>query len=232
MIGLSERLKESINIKIGSSYKAIPGYNIKIITQDNEIVNNGQGNIVIKLPLPPGFMLGLYNAPERYIESYFKKFPGYYDTGDAGYIDNDDYVFIMSRTDDVINVAGHRISTSSIEEILIDHHDVSEAAVIGIKNQLKGQIPVGFVVLNSHSTINHSMLENELIKNVRTKIGAFACFQKVLVIEKLPKTRSGKILRSLIRSIANHETYKVPSTIEDISVIKLIEDLIRTYESV
>ena len=217
-------------IKVGSSHKAVPGYNLKLMV-NGSLVEKGQGNIVIQPPLPPGFMLGLYNANERYLESYFTKYPGLYDTGDSGIIDDDSYVFVMSRTDDVINVAGHRISTGAIEEVLMQHEDVAEAAVVGIKDKLKGQIPIGLCVLNSHATIDPVKLEKDLVLEVRNRIGAFTCLQKVFVIEKLPKTRSGKILRSTIRSIANHEAFKVPSTIEDVSVIPMIENIIKQYES-
>ena len=181
MVGLEPK---NTPIKVGSSHKVVPGYNLKLMV-DGSLAEKGQGNIVIQPPLPPGFMLGLYNANERYIESYFTKYPGLYDTGDSGIIDEDSYVFVMSRTDDVINVAGHRISTGAIEEVLMQHEDVAEAAVVGIKDKLKGQIPIGLCVLNSHATIDQIKLEKDLVRDVRSRIGAFTCLQKVFIIEKL-----------------------------------------------
>ena len=170
---------------------------------------------MVKSPLPPGTFTTLWNAQERYIESYFSKFPGYYETGDAGYIDDNGYVFVMARTDDVINVAGHRLSTGAMEEVLADHPDVAECAVIGVADQMKGQLPLGFLVLNSGVTRSESEIVAEAIQHMREKIGPVAAFKLCAVVDRLPKTRSGKILRGTMRNIADGASWKMPATIDD-----------------
>lgn len=221
-----------VKVKYGSSFTAVPGFDVQVLDSNQKQLTRGNfGSIVIKLPLPPGFLIGLHNAKERLTESYFQKYPGYFDTGDCGYIDVDDYVYILSRSDDVINVAGHRISTSSIEEVLTNHIDIAEAAVVGIKDSFRGQIPLGLVILNKETTKDSDLIVEEVVEMVRSKIGAFVCFKIAYVVDRLPKTRSGKILRTTIRSIANNQSYIIPSTIEDASVLKDIETIIRSHES-
>eukprot|EP01038_Epipyxis_sp_PR26KG_P012370 gene12370-16593_t len=221
-----------IPIKYGSTFKPCPGYDIHILDKDHqELPTNQLGTIAIKLPLPPGSMLTLYNNHDRYIESYMKSIPGYYDTGDAGLRDEDGYIYVMSRTDDVINVSGHRLSSGAIEEVIADHHDIAEVAVVGMKDSLKGQIPLGLVVINSHCTRNTNEITKELVDMVRDRIGPVAAFKKVVIVEKLPKTRSGKILRGTLRSIANKDPYKIPATCEDFTVLDVITAVINNEMS-
>jgi propionyl-CoA synthetase len=203
-------------VKEGSPTKAVPGWNVQVVDPDNKQVAPGEiGALVVKLPLPPGSLPTLWQNDKRYVESYLTEFPGYYKTADAGFIDADGYVFVMSRTDDIINVAGHRLSTGAMEEILADHPDVAECAVLGVADDLKGQVPVGFLVLNAGVTRNHSDIVNEVVQMVRDRIGPVASFKKATVVKRLPKTRSGKILRGTIQKIADNEPYKVPATIDD-----------------
>ncbi|MGC4933735.1 propionyl-CoA synthetase [Gordonia sp. DT30] len=207
-------------IKPGSPTVPVPGYQVRIVDAAGNVVDAGtEGNIVIELPLPPGNLTGLWRDEPRYRSSYLNAFPGYYLTGDSGYIDADGYVFVLGRSDDVINVAGHRLSTGSIEAVVAAHPAVAECAVIGIHDDLKGQRPSGYVVLKSGVEIDPGTLRDELVAMVRDGIGAVATFRDVTVVPGLPKTRSGKILRKTMRQIADHEEYAVPSTIEDADVL-------------
>ncbi len=206
--------------KYGSACKAVPGYDVKIIKPDHSIAEpNEMGDIVVKLPLPPGTFPTLWNADKRYEENYMTNYKGYYQTYDAGHIDEDGYIWIMSRTDDIINVAGHRLSTGAIEEVLSEHQSVAECAVLGIADKLKGQLPIGLVVLKSGVEKDNETISKECIQMVRDKIGPVAAFKIVVVIKRLPKTRSGKILRGTIRKIADKEDYKMPATIDDPAIL-------------
>ncbi len=187
---------------------------------------NEEGAVVAKLPLPPGCLSGLWNNPVRFQKAYFDDFPGYYNSGDGGYIDEDGYVFITGRMDDVINVAGHRLSTSTMEEVVSQHPAVAECAVIGVADDLKGEVPLGFVVLKSGETIDDLQLEEELVHLVREQVGPIASLKHVLVVPQLPKTRSGKILRRTMRALVDGEAFQVPSTIEDASVLDTIANRI------
>lgn len=212
-------------MKLGSATKPVCGYDLKIFGENgNELATNEEGLVVLKLPLPPGNMLGLWGNLERFKSSYFSKFEGYYLSGDGGYIDEDGYVFITGRVDDLINVAGHRLSTAEMEEVVAGHHSVAECAVIGISDELKGQIPVGLVVVKSGEMIESFQLEYEVVQLVRKQIGAVASLRNILVVQRLPKTRSGKILRKLLRSIADGEEFQIPSTIDDEAIIDEIKD--------
>jgi propionyl-CoA synthetase len=173
------------------------------------------GAITVKLPLPPGNLPTLWQADERFVASYLNTFPGYYETGDAGMLDEDGYIYIMARTDDVINVAGHRLSTGAMEEVLAGHPDVAECAVIGVGDQLKGQLPMGFLCLNAGCNRPHEEIISECVKLVRNEIGPVAAFKLACVVDRLPKTRSGKILRGTMVKIADGENYKMPATIDD-----------------
>ena len=207
---------EQLPIKEGSPTKAVPGMDVRVVDDSGQEVKCGDiGALVIKLPLPPGTFLTLWDADDRFIESYFSEFPGYYKTADAGFIDDDGYVFVMSRTDDIINVAGHRLSTGAIEEVLAAHPDVAECAVIGVADQLKGQLPLGFLVLSAGVDRSHAEIVKEVVQMVRERIGPVAAFKSAAVVERLPKTRSGKILRGTMQKIANGEEIKVPATIDD-----------------
>lgn len=220
---------EPLPIKAGSPTKPVPGYNVEIIDPDGNVLPNGnEGIVVIKLPLPPGTLPTLWKNDERYKESYLDMYDGYYFTGDGGFYDEDAYLYIMGRIDDVINVAGHRLSTGSMEEVISQHPDVAECAVIGAADDFKGQMPVGFVVLKQGSTKEASEIEKELIGMVRDSIGAVASFKKALIVKRLPKTRSGKILRGTMRDIADKKDYRVPSTIDDPSILNEIEQALDT----
>ena len=206
--------------KYGSACKAVPGYDVKIIKPDQTLAEpNEMGDIVVKLPLPPGTFPTLWNADERYKENYMTNYEGYYQTYDAGHIDEDGYIWIMSRTDDIINVAGHRLSTGAIEEVLSEHQSVAECAVLGIADKLKGQLPIGLIVLKSGVEKDNDTISKECVQMVRDKIGPVAAFKVVIVIKRLPKTRSGKILRGTIRKIADKEDYKIPATIDDPAIL-------------
>ena len=210
--------------KYGSACKAVPGYDVKIIKPDQNLAKpNEMGDIVVKLPLPPGTFPTLWNADKRYEENYMSKYKGYYQTYDAGHIDEDGYIWIMSRTDDIINVAGHRLSTGAIEEVLSEHQSVAECAVVGIKDQLKGQLPIGLVVLKSGVDKDNETISKECVQMVRDKIGPVAAFKLAMIIKRLPKTRSGKILRGTIRKIADKEEYKTPATIDDPAILDEIK---------
>ena len=211
---------EAMPIVSGSPSVAVPGYDVQVLDDDGKQLPLGDiGSIVVKLPLPPGTFTSLWNARERYVSAYFERFPGFYETGDAGYINDDNYVFVMARTDDVINVAGHRLSTGAMEEVLSNHSDVAECAVMGAHDELKGQLPVGLVILNSGCSKPHEQIVAELVQKVRDDIGPVAAFKSVAIVDKLPKTRSGKILRGTLRSIADNTDWKMPATIEDPSVL-------------
>ncbi|MGJ8583765.1 MAG: propionyl-CoA synthetase [Marinosulfonomonas sp.] len=220
---------EDMPIKIGSPSVAMPGYDVQILDDGGHPVPAGTlGAITVKLPLPPGTLPTLWNAADRFQSGYLDAFPGYYETGDAGYVDEDGYLYIMARTDDVINVAGHRLSTGAIEEVLAGHPDVAECAVIGVADALKGQLPLGFVCLNAGSPRPPAEVVAETIKLVRQKIGPVAAFKLAVVVQRLPKTRSGKILRSTMARIADGETYKMPATIDDPAILDEIGDALKT----
>ncbi|MDO1481876.1 propionyl-CoA synthetase [Rhodococcus ruber] len=218
---------EPMPLKAGSPTVPVPGYRVSVVDAKGHRLDAGQeGTIVIGLPLPPGTLSGLWRDEERFRKSYLAAFPGYYLTGDSGYLDEDGYVVVLGRSDDVINVAGHRLSTGSIEAVVATHPAVAECAVIGIHDELKGQRPSGYVVLKAGVEIDPNTLRAELVQKVRDEIGAVATFRDVTVVAALPKTRSGKILRKTMRQIADHEKYTVPSTIEDASVLgALVEQL-------
>jgi propionyl-CoA synthetase len=211
---------EVLEVKPGSPTVPVPGYDIRVLDDDDQECAPGQiGAIVAKLPLPPGALPTLWNADEHFVDSYLRRFPGYYLTSDAGYKDEDGYVYIMSRIDDIINVAGHRLSTGAMEEVLSDHPDVAECAVIGVADELKGQLPVGLVVLQSGANRDPGAVEAELIAMVRDRIGPVAAFKTAIVVERLPKTRSGKILRATMRNIADGKEWKMPATIDDPAIL-------------
>ncbi len=214
----------------GSPTVAMPGYDVQIVGSDGHQVAAGDmGNIVIKLPMAPGNLPGLWQNEERFRSSYLEEFPGYYQTGDAGYMDENGYLYIMSRTDDIINVAGHRLSTGAMEEVLSAHQDVAECAVIGIADKLKGQLPAGFVVLKSGVDRTPAEIEKELVKLVREKIGPVAAFKIAVTVDRLPKTRSGKILRGTMRKIADNEEYKMPATIDDPAILDEIGEALKEH---
>ncbi len=211
-------------VKPGSPTKAVPGWDVQVLDETNNQVPAGDiGAICCKLPLPPGTLPTLWNADERYREAYLEEFPGYYKTADAGYIDEEGYLYIMARTDDIINVAGHRLSTGGMEEVLAAHPDVAECAVLGVADKLKGQMPVGFLVLNAGVERDHEEIVREVVAMVRKKIGPVAAFKVAIVVNRLPKTRSGKILRGTMQKIADNEEHKVPATIDDPVILEEIE---------
>lgn len=220
---------EHLPVKLGSPSVAMPGYDVQILDESGHpIPPNKLGAIAIKLPLPPGTLPNLWNAEDRFRSSYLDTFPGYYETGDAGMVDEDGYLYIMARTDDVINVAGHRLSTGAMEEVLASHPDVAECAVIGVSDQLKGQLPVGFVCLTKGVNRPDADITAECVKLVRDRIGPVAAFKLAVVVDRLPKTRSGKILRATMVRIADGVDYKSPATIEDISSLDDIRNALRS----
>ena len=220
---------ELLSVKAGSVGPAAPGWDVHVLNSKGEEVASGDvGAIACKLPLPPGTLPGLWNAQERFVQSYLTTFPGYYETGDAGFIDEDGYINVMSRTDDVINVAGHRLSTGAIEEVLAGHPDVAECAVIGAADEMKGQLPLGFLVLKAGVDRDAADIVAETVAMVREKVGPVAVFKKAVVVARLPKTRSGKILRGTMRKIADSDAYKVPATIEDPTVLDEIGEALKT----
>lgn len=230
MLGLLTAFDYSI--KRASAGKPIPGYDIKIFDENGyELDEHHEGFLVIKLPLAPGAMLGIWNDYERFHKSYLSQFEGYYFSGDGAIKDEDGYIFVTGRVDDVINVAGHRLSTSEMEEVVSSHPDVAECAVVGIEDQLKGQIPFASVVLKSGVTTTEELIEKEIIAKVREKIGAVASLKNVMVVKRLPKTRSGKILRKLIRTMLDGKDFQIPSTIDDEQIISEIQEKIHTYKS-
>ncbi|SFG37856.1 propionyl-CoA synthetase [Neptunomonas qingdaonensis] len=216
--------------KAGSSTLPMPGFNVQIVdAEGNELPVGEQGNIAMKLPLPPSCLPTVWGDHERFRTGYLTEFPGYYSTGDGGYKDEEGYVFIMGRTDDVINVAGHRLSTGEMEEIVASHPAVAECCVIGVNDPLKGQQPIGLVLLKNGVELDEKELEAELVAMVRKEIGAVACFRKAMVVQRLPKTRSGKILRKLLRQIADGAGYSVPSTIDDPASLPEIEEILTSH---
>jgi propionyl-CoA synthetase len=220
---------EVLPTKIGSPTVPMPGYDVQVLDEGGHPVKAGElGAIAIKLPLPPGTLPTLWNAEARFKKSYLEHFPGYYETGDAGYMDEDGYVYIMARTDDVINVAGHRLSTGAMEEVLASHPDVAECAVIGVSDDLKGQSPVGFVCLNKGATRAPADVVKDCVKLVRDQIGPVAAFKLAVVVDRLPKTRSGKILRGTMVSIADNKPYKMPATIDDPAILDEIKAALQT----
>jgi propionyl-CoA synthetase len=203
-------------VKHGSPTVPMPGFHIQVLDEAGHEVKRGQlGAICVRLPLPPSCLPTLWNADERFRKSYLTTFPGYYETADAGYMDDDGYLYIMARTDDIINVAGHRLSTGGMEEVLAAHPNVAECAVLGVADALKGQVPLGFIVLKSGVNRDATVIEKECVGLVREKIGAVAALKTIITIARLPKTRSGKILRSTIRKMADGEEFKIPATIDD-----------------
>ena len=219
MLGICNGIETS-NPEPGSAGLPVFGYDIKIFNDDGiEQDNNNEGSIVIQLPLPPGCMTSLWRNDHRFIKSYFQQFPGYYLTGDGGYKDDNGFVFITGRTDDIINVAGHRLSTATMEELVATHEDVTECAVIGIRDELKGQIPVGLIVCKTEASKTELEIEKDLIELMRNEIGAVACFKNVIQVQRLPKTRSGKILRKTLAQIPDGVALTIPSTIDDPSII-------------
>ncbi|MFI5558474.1 propionyl-CoA synthetase [Amycolatopsis japonica] len=227
-IAANPRGLEPMPVKPGSATKPVPGWDVRILDQAGDPLPAGrEGAIAIKLPLPPGSLPTLWQDDERYREAYLSRYEGHYLTGDSGYVDEDGYLFVMGRTDDVINVAGHRLSTGSMEAVLASHPAVAECAVIGVRDQLKGQLPRGFVVLKSGADIDAETLKAELVALVRRDIGPVAAFRDVSIVDALPKTRSGKILRKTMRGIADGRDEQVPSTIEDASVLDALKAVLR-----
>ncbi|MFN3874827.1 MAG: AMP-binding protein [Flavobacteriales bacterium] len=217
--------REHLPSKAGSAGQPVPGYDVRVLAEDGSVLPpRAEGAIAVKLPLPPGCLPTLWNDHERFVRGYLSHFPGYYITGDGGYADEDGYLHVMGRVDDVINVAGHRLSTGEMEELLAGHHAVAECAVVGIADDLRGQVPVGLVVRKDGAPLDDAALERELIALIRDKIGAVAVFRHAVVVKRLPKTRSGKILRKTIRNIADGERHAIPSTIEDPAVLAEIHD--------
>ncbi len=215
-------------IKPGSPTRAAPGYDVRVLDESGEPVPPGTiGNIVVKLPLPPGCLPTLWQHDDDFVQSYLARYPGYYLTGDAGHIDEDKYVFVMARIDDIINVAGHRLSTGGMEEVLASHPDVAECAVIGAADTLKGEVPVGLVVLKAGVQRPEPQIVDELIRLVRDRIGAVAAFKRAIIVKRLPKTRSGKILRGTIKKIADGEAFQIPATIDDPSCLEEIQHSLR-----
>jgi propionyl-CoA synthetase len=219
----------ALEIKPGSPTCAVPGYDVQVLDEEGRQVEPGDiGSITIRLPMPPGCLPTLWHADDRYIEAYLTTYPGYYLTGDAGYKDEDGYLWIMSRIDDVINVAGHRLSTGAIEEVLASHPAVAECATFGVNDSLKGELPLGLVVLKAGADIDEEQLRQELVQLVRSQIGAVAAFKLVTVAKRLPKTRSGKILRGTMKKIADGREYSVPATIDDPAILAEIEERLKS----
>ncbi|MDP5077590.1 MAG: AMP-binding protein [Nonlabens sp.] len=220
MVGIEQQ-----PVRIGSAGKPVCGYDIQVLNEQGEQVPaDEEGYIAIKLPLPPGTLMNIWGNTKRFKKGYFERFPGYYFSGDGGYKDDDGYVYITGRVDDIINVAGHRLSTAEMEEIVASHQDVAECAVFGVHCDLKGQQPLGLIVLkNSNNRDQHERISQEIVQSVRREIGAVAAFKQVCVVQRLPKTRSGKILRKLLRQIADDLVYNIPSTIDDPDIVNEIK---------
>jgi propionyl-CoA synthetase len=215
-------------VKHGSPTVPMPGYQVEVVDEASKpVAPNTMGSIVIKLPMPPACLPTLWQQDERCTEAYFHEFPGYYKTSDAGYMDEDGYVFVMGRTDDIINVAGHRLSTGGMEEILASHPDVAECAVLGIKDAIKGEVPCGFLVLKAGVARQSTEIEREVVALVRDKLGPVAAFKLAITVGRLPKTRSGKILRGTIKKIADGEAWAMPATIEDAKVLDEITEALQ-----
>lgn len=222
---------EVFPVKPGSATKPVCGYEIHILDEaGHQLGPNQQGYVCLKLPLPPSCLSTLWEDDERFVSSYLEHFPGYYLTGDGGYIDSEGYVFIMGRVDDVINVAGHRLSTGEMEEIIGSHSAIAECAVIGIEDELRGQIPVGLVVLKDGVSVEHKVMEEEMIQLIRHQIGAVAFFRNALVVKRLPKTRSGKILRKTMRMLIDNQPFTVPSTIDDPAILEEIKEVVLAHK--
>ncbi len=220
---------EQLPVKEGSPSVPVPGWDLKALDDTNQEVAPGEiGSLVVKLPLPPGSFPTLWNAKQRFFDAYLADFPGYYKTADAGYIDEDGYVYVMSRTDDIINVAGHRLSTGAMEEVLTSHPDVAECAVTGVADALKGQLPLGFLVLNAGCQRDHGDIVKECVQLVRNEIGPVAAFKEALVVMRLPKTRSGKILRGTMQKIADGEPWQLPATIDDPVILDEITESLQS----
>jgi propionyl-CoA synthetase len=218
----------AVPVKRGSPTRAVPGYDVRVLGEDARELPRGEtGHVVVKLPLPPGCLPTLWRNDEGFVQAYLTRFPGYYQTADAGHLDEDGYLWVMARTDDIINVAGHRLSTGAMEEVIAGHPDVAECAVTGVADALKGQVPLGFVVLNANAERDAAELERELVARVRDAIGPVAAFRRAIVVPRLPKTRSGKVLRGTLRRIADSEAYQVPPTIDDPSALDEIRALLR-----
>jgi propionyl-CoA synthetase len=221
---------ERLPVKHGSPTRPVPGWDLRVLDAAGHEVKPGEiGALAVKLPLPPGALPTLWQADERYVESYLAEYPGYYQTADAGYVDEDGYVFVMTRTDDIINVAGHRLSTGGIEEVLAAHPEVAECAVIGVADPLKGQVPVGLLVLKAGAGTPPAQVAEEAVRLVRERIGAVASFKTALVVPRLPKTRSGKILRGTMRRIADGEEYRMPATIDDPAILDEIGGALKQH---
>ncbi|WP_193173577.1 propionyl-CoA synthetase [Nisaea nitritireducens] len=216
---------EELPVKAGSPTRAVPGWDVQILDEANKEMKRGEiGAISIKLPMPPGSLPTLWQNDDRFVDSYLADYPGYYKTGDAGYMDEDGYLYVMSRTDDIINVAGHRLSTGGMEEVLAGHPAVAECAVIGVADQLKGQVPLGFVVLKDGVNTPNEQILKELVQMVRDRIGPVAAFKQATIVHRLPKTRSGKILRGTMQKIADSQDYPMPATIDDASILPEIKE--------
>ncbi len=219
---------EKLPVKHGSATRAVPGWDIQVLDVDGRAMRPGDvGALVVKLPLPPGSLPTLWQAEDRFRQSYLAEFPGYYQTADAGYIDADGYIWVMTRTDDIINVAGHRLSTGGVEEVLAAHPDVAECAVLGVADALKGQVPIGLLVLKAGVSRANSSITAEAVQMVRDRIGPVASFKTAIVVQRLPKTRSGKILRGTMRRIAESQPFKMPATIDDPAILGEIEIALR-----
>ncbi len=219
---------EKFPVKPGSSTRPVPGWDVKVMDETgNPAATNHIGALVAKLPLPPGSFPTLWNAEQRFRDTYLEEYPGYYKTADAGYIDDDGYVYVMARTDDAINVAGHRLTTGAIEEIIAGHADVAECAVVGVADDLKGQLPVGFLVLYAGVERDADEISSEVVQKVRDEIGPIAAFKTALVVSQLPKTRSGKVLRGTIRKIADGESWKMPATIDNPAILDEITAMLK-----
>ena len=217
---------EVMETKPGSATMPSPGFAIEILDDEGNRLENDEGNIAIKLPLPPSCLATIWGDTQRFVDGYLSDFPGYYTSGDGGYFDEDGYLFVMGRTDDVINVAGHRLSTGEIEECISSHPDIAECAVIGSHDDLKGQIPVGFIVLKANSDKDDETIGKELVSLVRDKIGPIVCYKDSHLVKRLPKTRSGKILRKTIKAIVDGNSYTVPATIDDPTSLDEIKDVL------
>jgi propionyl-CoA synthetase len=219
---------EKLPVKHGSATRAVPGWDVQVLDADGHAVKPGDvGALVIKLPLPPGALPTLWQADERFKQSYLAEYPGYYQTADAGFIDADGYIWVMTRTDDIINTAGHRLSTGAIEEVLAAHPDVAECAVLGVADALKGQVPIGLLVLKSGAGGDPAAICADVVRLVRERIGPVASFKTAIVVQRLPKTRSGKILRGTMRRIADRQEWKMPATIDDPAILDEIAVALR-----
>jgi propionyl-CoA synthetase len=218
----------TLPVKPGSPTRAVPGYDVQVLGEDGNEMPAGQiGSLVVKLPLPPGCLPTLWHDDDGYRQSYLSRYPGFYLTGDAGYKDEDGYLYIMSRVDDIINVAGHRLSTGAMEEVLAFHPDVAECAVVGVADAIKGEIPVGFVVTKAGVTRGADTIVPELVQRVRASIGPVAAFKIATLVPRLPKTRSGKILRGTVKKIADGQPYTAPATIDDPAILDEITEALR-----